>query len=401
MSGLSFFIHLIHPLYRKMRAQVFQSLIPCSKAAFILDKDHVIEVIGLFESFSGIGESARLCATALKAAGYNVKCTSVERAFHKSSNAPWKFDNAPATMPIGARIFHLNPPMMPPVIFSMGIRDFQSTYNIGYWAWELEEIPKEWVKATRYMNAILTPSDFTSNAIRKYTDKVVTTVLHPVVIDKLSVSMNMREKLGVGKDTLMLSTIFSFGSAMERKNPQAVIEAFKKAFTPQDNVVLILKSNSGTPEQKYEITSLIGEYTNIRLCDGYWPRDETQGLIATSDLYISLHRSEGFGLTIAEAMLLDTPVMVTNWSGNTDFCTVDNAFLIDYKPVPVVSSHPEFKGLNNPTWADADTDQAAQILKKIKADHRKLDHMKNNVRSSLKEILEQKDYNIALEKIEK
>jgi glycosyltransferase involved in cell wall biosynthesis len=71
------------------------------------------------------------------------------------------------------------------------------------------------------------------------------------------------------------------------------------------------------------------------LCDGFWQREETQGLLACSDLYLSLHRSEGFGLTIAEAMLMNVPVMVTNWSGNTGFCTPDNSFLIDYKRVPV------------------------------------------------------------------
>lgn len=389
---------IIRPLYRKFRGQVLQSLIPCSGAHFVLDRNKAIEVIGFFESFSGIGESARLCAEALKKAGYAVKCTSVEAAFHKKPDAPWIFDNAPVDMPVGVRIFHLNPPMMPPVIFSMGLKNFCSVYNIGFWAWELEEIPSEWVKGARYMNAILTPSDFTTNVIRKYTDRPVETVLHPVMVDRTQIDMAMREKLGIGPDTLVFSTIFSFGSAMERKNPQAVISAFQKAFMPEDDAVLILKSNSATLEQKAEIERLCGSYKNIRLCDGFWPREETQGLVACSDLYISLHRSEGFGLTIAEAMLMDVPVMVTNWSGNTDFCCADNAFLIDYKPVPVESSHPEFKGLRNLTWADADTGQAARVLKEIKADRSELNRMKQIVRQSVEEILARKDYVSGLQK---
>jgi glycosyltransferase involved in cell wall biosynthesis len=387
---------IIRPLYRKFRGEILQSLIPCSKSLPVVDANHAIEVIGFFESFSGIGESARLCAKALKKAGYNVKCTSVEQTFRKKPDAVWTFDNAPETMKTGLRIFHLNPPMMPPVIVAMGIKNFRSTYNIGYWAWELEEIPSEWIKGTKYMNAIMTPSDFTSNVIRKYTDKPVETVLHPVEIDMAHVTMQMREKLGIAKETLMISTIFSFGSAMERKNPQAVIAAFQKAFTPEDDAVLILKSNSGTPEQKTDIEKLCGAHKNIRLCDGFWQREETQGLLACSDLYLSLHRSEGFGLTIAEAMLMNVPVMVTNWSGNTGFCTPDNSFLIDYKRVPVISTHPEFKGLKNLTWAEADTDQAAKILKDIKADRSKLNHMKQNVCKSLEKSLIQQNYERAL-----
>ncbi|MDY0029082.1 MAG: glycosyltransferase family 4 protein [Pseudobdellovibrionaceae bacterium] len=391
--------NIIRPIYRTLRGTVLQSLLPCSQAEFNLDRNSAIEVIGFFESFSGIGESARLCATSLKEAGYKVKCTSVESVFRKKSDAPWVFENAPADTPIGTRIFHLNPPMMPPVILSMGIKDFRKTFNIGYWAWELSELPKEWVRGIRYMNAIMTPSDFTSQTIRKYTNKAVETVLHPVSIDKTTINPDMRAKLEIAQDSLLFSTIFSFGSAMERKNPEAVIKAFQTAFTPQDNAVLVLKSNSGSPENKAALEKLFGEHKNIRLCDGFWPREDTQGLIAASDLYISLHRSEGFGLTIAEAMLMDVPVMVTNWSGNTDFCTKENAFLVGYNQVPVRSTHPEFKGLGNLTWADADVNEAARILQDIKSDRAKLDRMKETVRHSLVEILSRKSYQTALQRL--
>ncbi|HEU4838351.1 MAG TPA: glycosyltransferase [Micavibrio sp.] len=353
--------------YRLLRQHILQRIIPLSRKKFKLQTDQVIEVIGFFESYTGIGESARLCAVALQKAGYAVRCRSVEAVFRKPKDSEWRFDNCSFDKEVSLRIFHINPPMMPPVILSLGLKNFLSTYNVGYWAWELESIPSEWQKATKYINAIFTPSEFTSEAIRRYTCKPVITVLHPVVEESVSLSApaEARSRLVVADDTFLVSTIFSFGSAMERKNPQAVIKTFQHAFSPVDNALLILKSNSATDEQKSDLRRLFGEYKNIRLYDDLWTRDETRGLVACSDLYLSLHRSEGFGLTIAEAMTMKTPVMVTNYSGNAGFCDEENSFLIDYNLIPVVSDHPEFKGLNAVMWADANTEQAGTMLARL------------------------------------
>jgi glycosyltransferase involved in cell wall biosynthesis len=355
---------LARSAYRSLRAQLLQRIIPQSQMSFPTLAKPAIEVIGFFRSISGIGESARLCAQQLVADGYQVKCTSVEKYFHKPEEIVWDWadaNNNCAKENIHCRIYHLNPPMLPTVILQMGINDFQRTYNIGYWAWELEIIPKEWIRALNYMNAIFTPSHFTSRVIQSYSNIPVLTVTHPVTPGKFT--ENMRTQLEINGDAFLVSSIFSFGSAMERKNPGALIRAFTQAFAPTDNAYLLLKANAGddSPEKK-SLLELIAEHPHIKLIDQHWSRAEILGLIHSSNIYASLHRSEGFGLTIAEAMLLGTVPLVTNWSGNMDFCTAENSFLVASRQIAVNSTHPEFKGLNHAHWADADVNNAAVLL---------------------------------------
>lgn len=360
--------NLARHIYRRLRAQLLQRMIPKSQVALPLSPDHLhIEVIGFFHSISGIGESARLCAQQLAADGYKVTCTSVEKYFRKPEEMPWSMGqqtDANTTSAINCRIFHLNPPMLPPVILQMGLDGFKKTYNIGYWAWELEAIPDEWVNALRYMNAIITPSSFTTRVIQNYTNIPVLTATHPVV--RGEAAQGIREQLKIPADAFLISCIFSFGSAMERKNPQGLVEAFKAALAETPHAYLVLKANAGgnSPEKQALLQTIAG-HPNILLVDQSWSRAEVLGLIQTSDLYASLHRSEGFGLTLAEAMLLDTPVMATGWSGNMDFCTEENSFLIPYKPLKVKSSHPEFSEFNAATWADADLDYASGVLRDV------------------------------------
>ena len=350
--------------YRLLRAHALQKIIPKSSANFPAQQKPAIEVIGFFQSISGIGESARLCAQQLAADGYQVKCTSVESFFRKSVELQWDWPHAVHEEQVQCRIFHLNPPMLPTAILQMGIKQFKQTYNIGYWAWELELIPTEWINAIRYMNAIFTPSEFTSKVIQTYTKIPVITVTHPVTVGHATPAM--RDRLGIPADAFLISNIFSFGSAMERKNPLALIRAFKQAFSAKDSAYLVLKANAGdvSPEKK-QLLELISDQPNIRLIDQHWSRADILGLIQSSNIYASLHRSEGFGLTIAEAMLLGTPAMVTAWSGNMDFCNDENSFLITYNQIAVASNHPEFKGLTNAHWAAADVEATTGLLKQI------------------------------------
>lgn len=390
--------NLIRRFYRKFRAEFLQRIITKSSAQIQEDEKLCIEVIGFFNSISGIGESARLCARQLQNDGYKVNCVSVEGFFRKPKEIEWQWENHLPSQQINCRIYHLNPPMLPPVIIQMGIGNFKTTYNIGYWAWELETIPKEWISAMRYMNCIMTPSEFTSNAIKKHTTIPVITVTHPVTIEIPDI--NIRNRLNIPQDAFLISNIFSFGSAMERKNPMGIITAFKSAFNGSKNVYLALKANSGkNSKEKQELLEEIAAYPNIILIDEQWERREILGLIHTSNLYASLHRSEGFGLTLAEALLLGVPTMTTAWSGNMDFCTEDNSFMISYKPITVASNHPEFQGLKNATWADADIEQTTDLLKEITGNPELLVHKKQYCISQMQEIIDSKKYSHALKRL--
>jgi hypothetical protein len=396
--------HLVKNLarsgYRALRAKLLQQLIPKSHAALPRQKKPVIEVIGFFQSISGIGESARLCAQQLAADGYEVKCTSVENYFRKPVEVSWNWPTARSERKVDCRIYHLNPPMLPTVILQMGLTSFKQTYNIGYWAWELEIIPNEWIKAIRYMNAIFTPSEFTSGVIQRYTNIPVITVTHPVTRGEFS--PGMRSTLGIPDDAFLVSNIFSFGSAMERKNPIGLIKAFTSAFNSEDNAYLVLKANAGNESlEKKQLLDLISANPNIRLIDQHWTRRDILGLIQCSSVYASLHRSEGFGLTIAEAMLLDTPTLVTAWSGNMDFCTEENSFLIPFSQVGVNSNHPEFKGLAHAQWADADVATTAKLFKKLYLQPELVAEKKACCARQMQHCIDTHKYQHALEKLVK
>ncbi len=389
---------LARTVYRQLRAHLLHRLIPKSNAQFPEEEKPVIEVIGFFQSISGIGESARLCAQQLAADGYRVKCVSVEAWFRKPVEIAWHWPANDLERDCQCRIFHLNPPMLPTAILQMGIKKFRQTYNIGYWAWELEIIPREWVNALNYMNAIFTPSTFTTNVIQGYTRIPVLTVTHPVATD--APTAGIRGRLGIDEDAFLISNIFSFGSAMERKNPQALVHAFTQAFSPDDRAYLILKANSGADStEKQQLLALMSLHPNIQLIDQNWSRADILGLLHTSDIYASLHRSEGFGLTIAEAMLLDTPTLVTAWSGNMDFCNQDNSFLVPYHAQAVCSAHPEFNGLTNAHWAEADANAAAQWLKKIFLDSALASSKGKLCAQQMRDCIAANKYQFALEKL--
>lgn len=355
---------MLRQAYRFLRAHLLQRIIRASREEIFAHGRQAIEVVGFFRSASGIGESARLCALQLHNSGRKVRCVSVEKFFLKPVEIDWQFENTATEEEVGCRILHLNPPMMPPLVLRMGLRRYAEVYNIGYWAWELGKIPVEWTHACRYVNAIFCPSDFTSQAVRNNTDKPVVTVPHPVSLSEICPSM--RKRLGLPERAFVVSSLFSFGSALERKNAYAAVDAFVEAFAELDHAFLVLKTNHGSDTaEKNQFLTYIKRYPTIRLIDDIWRKDEVLGLVASSDAYLSLHRSEGFGLTIAEAMIVGTPTVVTDWSGNRDFCNSKNSFLIPCSLVPVQSKHPEFSGLKDVVWAEPDVAAAATALKTI------------------------------------
>ncbi len=395
--------NLARHIYRRVRAQLLQRMIPKSQVGLpVSAADLHIEVIGFFHSISGIGESARLCAQQLAEDGYKITCTSVEKYFRKPEEMPWhlkqKDNNQAESSAINCRIFHLNPPMLPPVILQMGLDTFKKTYNIGYWAWELEAIPDEWINALRYMNAIITPSSFTTRVIQRYTSSPVLTATHPVTLG--ATATGLRQQLRIPAEAFLVSSIFSFGSAMERKNPLGLVSAFKAALAQMPNAYLVLKANAGgnSPE-KQALLDQIAADPNIILVDQSWSRAEVLGLIQTSDLYASLHRSEGFGLTLAEAMLLGTPVITTAWSGNMDFCNDENSFLVPYKPIRVKSSHPEFREFENATWADADLDCATKMLHDLYQNRFLVNQKKSCCRLQMQACINRNKYEHALQQL--
>ena len=164
--------------------------------------------------------------------------------------------------------------------------------------------------------------------------------------------------------------MFDFDSHVARKNPEAVIKAFEYAFPKsyQNSVSLVIKSINGDrhPKEHKTLKKLIDGDPRIIHIQKVLPHYENAALIHCCDCYVSLHRSEGFGLTIAEAMLLGKPVITTGYSGNMDFTTIETSLLVDYELIPVQQG--DYPYSKDEMWAEPDIEQAGDYMKKLISD---------------------------------
>ncbi len=323
-------------------------------------------IAGLYSTLSGIGEGARLGYAALEAAGYAPCAFDLSPAFGQV-----EFADAAARRVLtpggGTLIVHHNGPFMPHALWALGRARIRARRIIGYWAWELPRLPAEWQPSFRYVHEIWVPSGFTRDAIAAATKKPVHVVPHP--LPPMTVTPDMRGKLGLPPDALVVLNVVHLGSAFARKNPLAAIAAFRRAFGDAPDRLLVIKLIAGGATQwaQRALDDAIAGSNNIRLIDGMLPEADMLGLMAASDIVISLHRSEGFGLVPAQAMRLGKPVIATAWSGNLEFMNEHNSALVDYKLVPVDDPEGTF-GADGQRWAEADVEHAATWLTRLADD---------------------------------
>jgi glycosyltransferase involved in cell wall biosynthesis len=320
-----------------------------------------IAIAGLFSTASGIGEGARLAYTALDDAGLAPSAFDLSAAFGQTEfSAAARRALAPGA---GTLIVHHNAPYMAHALWALGRGRIQGRRIIGYWAWELPKLPAPWREGFRFAHEIWVPSTFTRDAVAAATDLPVRVVPHP--LPKMPVTPNMRGKLGLPQDALIVLAAFHLGSAFARKNPLAAIAAFRNAFGERADRVLAVKLiDNGANGARHELDAAVAGANNIRIIEGMLPHADMAGLMAASDIVISLHRSEGFGLVPAQAMALGKPVVATGWSGNVDFMNNGNSALVDYTLVPVHDAEGAFDGTGQ-QWAEPSVEHAANWLQRL------------------------------------
>jgi len=238
---------------------------------------------------------------------------------------------------------------------------FKNKYNIAYLAWELSEFPKNWIKQLNLVDEIWVPSNFVKNAIEKHFKKPIVVVPHSI---KITPGVFNRNHFSFCQNSFLFLFIFDFYSLFERKNPLGVIQAFKNAFNKNENVELVIKcSNAEIDAENFkELEKQIADWS-IKIINKYLSREELNSLINITNCYVSLHRSEGFGLTIAEAMALGKPVIATNYSGNADFMNKQICFPVDYTLKKLEKDFGPYKKGN--VWADPDIKQATKYMRYV------------------------------------
>jgi glycosyltransferase involved in cell wall biosynthesis len=242
----------------------------------------------------------------------------------------------------------------------------RNRYNIGYWAWEMPEFPAEWATSFAHVDEVWTPSRFTRDAIAASSPVPVRVLPHSIDPQMSLEPRARRSQFGIAADTFVFLFLFDFHSFMERKNPLGLIAAYKNAFGSRTDVQLLIKSSHGsTSREELRTLQEAGAGANVRIFDAVLSRDEKHDLMMLADCYVSLHRSEGFGLTMAEAMLCGKPVIATGYSGNIDFMTPDTSFLVPYKIITVDRDHGPYKAGFH--WAQPDLDYAADAMRHVEA----------------------------------
>jgi glycosyltransferase involved in cell wall biosynthesis len=316
-----------------------------------------VNVAGYCASEKGVGEAVRSVIRSLEAVQFPYvvnNCTDLGSANQDAVDTPFAYDN-----PFVFNLINLNAANLPEFVSTRGDGYFQGHYNIGSWAWELSDFPNDWEASFQYLDEIWAPSNFVLDAVARVSPIPVVRIPYSLN-EQLAVKPWTRAHFGLPQESFMFLYIFDFDSIVERKHPFGVIEAFRRAFSSRDDVLLVLKGSHPTRSELQAVQkAAAGAY--VRLIDSILSREEVNTLLQLADCYVSLHRSEGFGLTMAEAMSLEKPVIATGYSGNMDFMTPANSFLVDYNLIELDREYPPYK--KGSVWADPSLEHAAQLMR--------------------------------------
>ena len=253
------------------------------------------------------------------------------------------------------------------VFMQKGASAFEGYHNIGWWPWELSVFPKAWQPhAFKLVDEVLASSTFLEEMYKRSTDKPVHLVPLAVSVDRIK--RHPRKYYGLPEKKYLFVYVFDFNSSVARKNPMAAVNAFKQAFPQTDKTVgLVLKTMNANPENPEwkEFLASCQEDKRIYVLTETMDRPDVLGLIDCCDAYVSLHRAEGFGRTIAEAMQLGKPVIATNYSGNVDFKNKSQYFLINYELTEVeIFSYQWVEESDLANWANPKIENAAESFVK-------------------------------------
>jgi glycosyltransferase involved in cell wall biosynthesis len=320
-----------------------------------------LNVAGYFRAELGVGEAARRLITALEAA--DIPHTTIPYSETPSrQDHPFEASGA-GDHPYDTNLVCVNADQTPYFARDVGPSFFAGRYTIGYWYWEVENFPPGMHPAFDVVDEVWVGSEFVARSVAAVATKPVHTVPPPIIIPNYPADLT-RADLGLPERYIFLF-VFDFYSVLERKNPLGLIEAFRRAFAPDEGPLLYLKTINGDKRlvEFERLRAAISDRPDIVLADGYLPVDRKNALIGLADCYVSLHRSEGFGLTMAEAMALGKPVIATAYSGNIDFMNAANSYLVDYTLTGVPPGCDPYP-VGTP-WAEPNIDEAARLMRHV------------------------------------
>ncbi len=296
---------------------------------------------------NGIAAGARLQADWLRHAGHDVQLLDATASLR---NPFRRVEHRAGSV----YIFHCGAPQTASLV-GAALPAAAAAWRIGYWAWELPDPDPGWIGHDWHVHEVWTPSGFAAASLAGVTARPIAVMPHRV-----------RPMAPRVRDLSVPFTVLAMAdsrSSFARKNPAGALAAFRRAFGDRADRRLLLKL-SGRPGEiaalEDELAPMMG--ANVVLVKGHVEAEAIERLYGQADVLLSLHRAEGFGLPMLEAMARGVPVVGTGWSGNREFAGPENAALIGYRLVPVVDPAGIYR---DSVWAEPDLDEAAAHLRML------------------------------------
>ena len=326
-----------------------------------------VNLIGYIRGEFGIGEDARMAVRSLDAAGIPVSLHNIEPGPGISQRDSGLEDRFSMALPYAINLFCMTGADLACLAAKDGNALFEGRRNIGFWPWELPRWPAEWQHAFDLVDEVWASSRYTYNAFAESCPKPVRHLPMAVMTDETD-GLGRRD-FGLPEDRFLFVFSFDTVSSVTRKNPLACLRAFRRAFPvgtePVGLVVKAMRAPPDAPEWR-EVREEAGADPRISLIETTLKRSAVLDLYRACDCFLSLHRAEGFGRGIAEAMMLGKPVIVTGYSGNLDFTTPGAAALVGYRPRSLVEG--DYPSGEGQVWAEPDVEHAAWWMRRIAAD---------------------------------
>lgn len=356
--------NLLRRVWRNLPANVrrpavrwaMQSLRPRVEVDAWFDRSRPWIVVGFLSSPSGLGRATRLAHIALQRQGYDVYGVDLSDAFYEPAGVvPFAFRDGRGFEGAANALININAPYMRYALSLLGARFVRNKAILGYWVWELERAPPDWVQGVDCVHAIAAPSQFAAEAMKPIAPQTPILVIpHPIAIGPLP---NSGEPQPGAPFTV--NAVMSAASGFVRKNPVGLVRAFRMAFGENSNARLRLRV---TNLEHYlpgeaELLEAIGDAPNIEFSSKVLDDEALMRWWGTPHLYASLHRAEGFGLPLAEAMCVGVPVLATDWSANAEYVNESNGYPIKVTLTPVQDPQSKYGAAGR--WAEPNIEYAA------------------------------------------